>query len=63
MKKSQKSQKILSFYECKNCNYTTSNKYDYTKHTMTAKHLNQQKYRAMEIVGNEKSQLILAANV
>jgi hypothetical protein len=58
MKKSQKSQKILSFYECKNCNYTTSNKYDYTKHTMTAKHLKQQNYRAMEMDGNEK----IAAN-
>jgi hypothetical protein len=58
MKKSQKSQKILSFYECKICNYTTSNKYDYTKHTMTAKHLKQQNYRAMEMNGNEK----IAAN-
>ena len=58
MKKSQKSQKILSFYECKNCNYTTSNKYDYTKHTMTAKHLKQQNYQAMEMDGNEK----IAAN-
>ena len=58
MKKSQKSQKILSFYECKNCNYTTSNKYDYSKHTITAKHLKQQNYRAMEMDGNEK----IAAN-
>jgi hypothetical protein len=58
MKKSQKSQKKLSFYECKKCNYTTSNKYDYTKHTMTAKHLKQQNYRAMEMDGNEK----IAAN-
>jgi hypothetical protein len=58
MKKSQKSQKILSFYECKNCNYTTSNKYDYIKHTMTAKHLKQQNYQAMEMDGNEK----IAAN-
>ena len=58
MKKSQKSQKILSFYECKNCNYTTSNKYDYSKHTITTKHLKQQNYRAMEMDGNEK----IAAN-
>jgi hypothetical protein len=59
IKKSQKSQKKQSFYECKTCNYTTSNKYDYTKHTMTAKHLNQQNHRAMEIGGNEK----IAANI
>jgi hypothetical protein len=58
MKKSQKSQKNQCFYECKSCNYITSNKYDYIKHTLTAKHLNQQKYRAMEIDGNEK----IAAN-
>ena len=58
MKKSQKSQKNQCFYECKNCNYTTSNKYDYTKHTLTAKHLKQQKHRAMEIDGNGK----IAAN-
>ena len=58
MKKSQKSQKNQCFYECKTCNYTTSNKFDYTKHTLTAKHLKQQKHRAMEIDGNEK----IAAN-
>jgi hypothetical protein len=58
MKKSKKSQKKQYFYECKGCNYSTSNKYDYTKHTTTAKHLKQQNHRAVEIGGNEK----IAAN-
>jgi len=35
---SQKSQKIAILYECKNCHYNTSNKYDYKKHLTTQKH-------------------------
>jgi hypothetical protein len=30
--------KIANMYECINCNYITSNKYDYNKHMLTAKH-------------------------
>jgi hypothetical protein len=30
--------KIAKKYECINCNYITSNKYDYDKHLLTAKH-------------------------
>jgi hypothetical protein len=33
-----KTPKIANKYECKNCNYITSNKYDYNKHLLTAKH-------------------------
>jgi hypothetical protein len=35
----KKSQKIASFFECKFCDYLTSNKYDYEKHIKTPKHL------------------------
>ena len=34
----QKSQKIPKIFECKCCNYNTSNKKDYNKHLLTAKH-------------------------
>ena len=34
----RKSQKIAKNYECKTCNYITSNKTDFKKHEMTAKH-------------------------
>mgnify|MGYP005991366695 FL=1 len=40
-----KSQKIPLFFECKKCNYNTSNKKDYSKHLLTRKH-------NMEINGN-----------
>ena len=33
-----KSQKIPELFECKSCDYNTSNKKDFTKHTMTLKH-------------------------
>ena len=33
-----KSQKNRNIYECKKCNYITSNKYDFTKHSETKKH-------------------------
>ena len=33
-----KSQKIPKIFECKCCNYNTSNKKDYNKHLLTAKH-------------------------
>jgi len=36
--KSQKSQKNRKNYSCEICDYTTPNKYDYHKHTLTAKH-------------------------
>jgi hypothetical protein len=32
------SQKISKKYECKNCDYYTSNKKDYDKHLTTTKH-------------------------
>jgi len=34
-----KSQKNRNIFECKSCNYLTSNKYDFTKHTETKKHI------------------------
>ena len=43
--------KIAKKYECINCNYITSNKYDYDKHLLTAKH-----YRLTNT--NEKSRKI-----
>jgi len=48
----QKSQKIAKKYECKICNYNTSNKYDYNKHILTAKHkmMTNDAYNATNIV-------------
>ena len=40
----EKSQKIAKKFYCKNCDYTTGNKYDYEKHTLTAKHKNKTNY-------------------
>ena len=37
---SQISQKNAKKYECVKCNFISSNKYDYTKHNLTAKHTN-----------------------
>ena len=37
--KSQKSQKSHKQYSCDTCDYITHNKYDYQKHTLTAKHI------------------------
>jgi len=34
----EKSQKVAKRFSCKNCNYITSNKYDYDKHILTRKH-------------------------
>ena len=34
----KKSPKVASFFECKNCDYSTSKQSDYTKHISTAKH-------------------------
>ena len=36
-------------YECKNCNYNTSNKSDFEKHTKTMKHKNNH----LAIIGNQ----------
>jgi len=36
----EKVAKVAQYFECKNCNYVTSKKSSYDKHTMTAKHLN-----------------------
>ena len=47
-----KSQKIASNYFCKNCDYTTSNLYDFNKHNKTQKHLINDK----SILSMEKSQ-------
>jgi len=41
-------------YECNNCNFITSNKYDYNKHLMTLKHKNAINIESLEINGNEK---------
>ena len=54
-----KSQKNRKFYECKNCNYTTSNKYDFEKHNNTIKHINSQlsiKCGDLSINSDNKSQ-------
>jgi len=34
----QKTQKSVNKFYCENCDYTTSNKYDYNRHCLTAKH-------------------------
>ena len=41
-------------YECNNCNFITSNKYDYNKHLLTLKHKNAINIESLEINGNEK---------
>ncbi len=46
--------KIAKKYQCENCNYITSNSYDYKKHCKTIKHNKQQS--AMET--SQKSQKI-----
>ena len=38
-----KSQKNRKKYECKTCDYITFNKYDYEKHNITIKHINNEK--------------------
>jgi hypothetical protein len=45
----KKSPKIPSFYECKKCDYNTSNLKDYRKHCLTAKHLRKRIGNNMEI--------------
>jgi len=47
-----KSQKIANFYYCNLCDYSTSNLYDFNKHTVTQKHLVNDK----SILAMEKSQ-------
>ena len=49
----EKSQKSQNKYVCINCDYTTINKYDYTKHNLTSKH---KKMCQMIKNDNEKSQ-------
>jgi hypothetical protein len=52
IEKSQKSQKNYVKYTCIICDYFTSNKTDYQKHNLTAKHLNNIKKQSQEICGN-----------
>jgi hypothetical protein len=52
IEKSQKSQKNYVKYMCIICDYFTSNKSDYQKHNLTAKHLNNIKKQSQEICGN-----------
>ena len=33
------SEKVAKYFYCENCDYTTSNKFNYDKHLLTAKHL------------------------
>ena len=33
------SEKVVNYFYCENCGYTTSNKFNYDKHLLTAKHL------------------------
>ena len=40
MNKTQNTQKNAKYYECKLCKFNSSNKYDYSKHLLTAKHKN-----------------------
>jgi len=35
----QSSEKVAKYFYCENCDYTTSNKFNYDKHLLTAKHL------------------------
>jgi hypothetical protein len=34
----EKSPKVAHFYQCEQCDYNTSKKYDFTKHLLTIKH-------------------------
>ena len=40
----EKQEKMQTFYCCKQCDFNTSNKYNYEKHLSTAKHQNTTKY-------------------
>ena len=51
IKNSQKSRKT---YECKNCNYISSRKWDFDKHNLSAKHIKTLNSGNSEINGNEK---------
>ena len=54
-----KSQKNRKFYECKNCDYKSCNKYDFEKHNNTLKHINSQKstgFGDLSINSDKKSQ-------
>jgi len=48
------SQKILKKYECKDCDYITSRKSDFTKHISTAKHIKTLKNESLELIGIKK---------
>jgi hypothetical protein len=48
------SQKTLKNYECKNCDYITSRKSDFTKHISTAKHIKTLKIESLELIGIKK---------
>ena len=53
------SQNIANKFSCKYCDYITSNKYDFSKHVLTAKHLRNEmdiKNRKMSQKSQEKSQ-------
>jgi len=55
----EKSQKSRKKYECKSCDYLTSNKYDYEKHIITIKHINKEKSIEscdLSIISEKKSQ-------
>ena len=59
----QKSQKNQPEYYCKNCDYITSNKYDYTKHIHTIKHNARNCYIAPENMLHEKSQHVCQCGI
>ena len=41
-------------YECKNCSFITSNKYDYNKHLLTLKHKNAINIESLEMRNSQK---------
>ena len=50
----KKMQKMHSEYFCENCNFITSNKYNFDKHKSTAKHLHTTKYKTFTTKIQEK---------
>jgi hypothetical protein len=48
----EKLSKIANNFCCDSCYYVTSNKYDFNKHVLTLKHINNNKKATLEIIGN-----------
>ena len=52
----EKKQKMQKNFHCKQCDFITSNKYNYEKHTLTAKHRNTTKYNINTTILQEKKE-------